>query len=340
MHTPAGYEVAATTINGHETTRAVITDFWAMVFNPSSMHRLGHVLLGAFAQGAFFVLSITAYYLLKGRHLEFARRSFGLALAVALVTMVLIPVSGHFQAQVVARKQPAKLAAYEGVFRTGEGGTPIYLVGWPNVEKETIEFGIAIPKVLSFLAYEDFNQPVTGLDKFKPEDRPPVLLPFLNYHVMVAIGLALVLLSVAGAVLWRLGRLERHRWLLWVFVFAVVGPYVANQAGWIAAESGRQPFAVYPEVVPQADGAFAMVGGFRTVDGLSQRNIVTAGQVWASIVLFSIVYLLLFFVWVYVLHKKITHGPDEDVPPPPTSGAKDIYEVAARRGQEDSLTGA
>lgn len=341
MHTPAGHAIVTTTVNGQEMTRAVMTDFWALMFNPSSMQRLGHVLLGAFIQGAFFVTSIAAYYLLKGRHREFARRSFGLALGVGLVAVLLMGISGHFQAKLVAAHQPAKFAAYEGIFRTGEGGTEMHLVGWPNEGREEVEHSMAVPGLLSFLVYEDFNKPVPGLDKFRPVDRPPILLPFLNYHVMVGIAGVLTLLALVGSFFWWRGTLERQRWLLWLFVFAVIGPYVANQAGWIAAETGRQPFVVYPEVKENSDGTFGMVGGMRTVDGLSERKVVTAEQVATSMVLFFVIYLLLFFVWVYVLHQKVTHGPDEDVEPPAESGPKEIYDVAARRGQpgQYSLTG-
>src|SRR6202011_5539006 len=114
-------------IGGKEVTRAVINDFWAVVFNPSSVNRLSHVLLGCFAQGAFFVMSISAFYLLRGRHTDFAKRSFKIALGVALVTMLLFPISGHFQARGAAEHNPAKLAALEGHFKTGDGGTALYL---------------------------------------------------------------------------------------------------------------------------------------------------------------------------------------------------------------------
>jgi cytochrome d ubiquinol oxidase subunit I len=341
MHTPAGYALQHEVIGGTETTRAIITDFWAVVFNPSTVHRLCHVLLGCFAQGAFFVMSISAYYLLRGRHVDFAQRSFKIALSVALATMLLFPVSGHFQARGVAEHNPAKLAAFEGHFKTGTGGTALWLTGLPNVEAECVEFGIAVPGMLSMLVHDNFSTPVTGLDKFSPEDRPPVVVPFLAYHTMLGAGMSLLPLTLLAVFFWWRGTLFTRRWLLWVFVVAVAAPYVANQAGWVATEVGRQPFVVYPKLETQADGSIAMVGGLRTVQGLSNSKVVDAEQVGTSIVLFGLIYLMLFVVWVYVLHNKIHHGPEEaDVAPPQASGPADIYAAAARRGEpsEYSLT--
>jgi cytochrome d ubiquinol oxidase subunit I len=135
QHTPAGSEV--------RDGRAVVVDFWALVFNPSSLHRLGHVLLGSFILGAFFVMSISAYYLLRGRHAEFARRSFRLALWFGTVSSLAMGLSGHMQGREVARTQPAKLAAFEGHFETGPA--PLYLMGWPDPAEGKVKYGLALP---------------------------------------------------------------------------------------------------------------------------------------------------------------------------------------------------
>jgi cytochrome d ubiquinol oxidase subunit I len=347
MQTPAGFEVVTETAGSHPGARAVVTDFWAVVLNPSTVQRLTHTLLGAFVLGAFFVMSISAFYILRGRHLDFARRSFTLALLFGTVVTLALAVSGHFNARMVAREQPAKLAAFEGVYHTGRAD--LHLVGWPDADAERVDYSLDVPGGLSFLAYDDFDHPLDGLDRFDPADRPPVLIPFLSYHVMIGVGTALVVLVIVACFLrWR-GTLFDKRWLMWVFVFAVLGPYLANQAGWVAAEVGRQPFVVYPQRQKAADGSYQMaggkyvlIGGLRTVQGLSNIRVVPAESIGASIALFSLVYLLLFGVWVYVMNSKIQHGPDEDhVPAPPATSPGQLMETASiiqRRGDGRSLT--
>ncbi|MDX2175970.1 MAG: cytochrome ubiquinol oxidase subunit I [Candidatus Sumerlaeia bacterium] len=288
QQTPTGFHIVGEGLDA----RAEITDFWAMVFNPSSMARLSHVLLGAYIQGAFLVLSIAAWYLLKNRHHEFAKKSFVIALALAAVASTAQPLVGHWSAMIVAEHQPAKLAAFEGVYKTEES-TPLYLFGIPNNETETVA-GIAVPGMLSFLVHGDFTTPVTGLDQFAPEDRPPVHLPFQTYHIMIALGMFFIGITwLAFFMLWR-GKLFETRWLLWVFVFSVVAPFVANQAGWFAAEVGRQPWIVY--------------GLLRTSDGVSKA--VQANAVLTSLIMFTLIYALLFAMFLYLLDRKIKAGPD------------------------------
>ncbi|MEZ4375752.1 MAG: cytochrome ubiquinol oxidase subunit I [Polyangiaceae bacterium] len=289
MHTPAGFHIVGEGLHA----RAEITDFWAMVFNPSSMHRLGHVLLGSFLQGAFFVLSISAYYLLKGKHLEVARRSLKVALAVATLSSLAMLLSGHEQARALAHNQPAKLAAFEGHFETGDGGTGLYLFGSPNPQTKRVEYGVEIPKLLSVLVHSDANKPVQGLDKIPADEQPPVQIPFQTYHIMISIGMYLIGLSLLSAFFALRKRLEQQRWLLKLLVVSVVAPIIANQAGWVATEVGRQPWIVQ--------------GLLKTSQALSKT--VQADQVLASILMFSFVYVGLFAVWVFVLHSKIQHGP-------------------------------
>ena len=300
QQTPAGYHV----VEHQGALRAEITDFWAVVFNPSTIDRLTHTLIGAFILGAFFIASVSAYYLLKKRHEEFARRSFTVALIVATLASLLALVTGHDQADKVAETQPAKLAAFEGLYETPEGGAPLYLFGWPDSESETVRYGLAMPGMLSFLVHGDFDEPVPGLDQFAEDERPPVWLPFQTYHLMVGLGTLFILLTLASILLlWR-GTLFQKRWLLWIWVPAVILPFVANQAGWVAAEVGRQPWIVYPSV---QDGAAQP--GLRTADALSES--VTGGHVLWSIIMFAVIDALLFAVWIFVLNSKIQHGPDE-----------------------------
>ena len=329
---PVGFQVATETINGVSVQRAVITDFWAVILSQSSIVRLLHTILGAFIQGAFFVMSIAAWYVLRGRHLDFAKRSFTIALVFGTVSSLAMMLSGHIQGRTVAKTQPAKLAAFEGHFRSEPGGTPLYIVGIPDAKEERV-YGIYIPGGLSFLVYDNFTTPVTALDKFDEKDRPSVQVPFAMFHLMAGLGTLFVGLTLLASFFrWR-GTLFDKRWLMWIFVVAVGGTYVANQAGWVAAEVGRQPFVVYPEVKPNPDGTFTMAGGLRTQDGLSNRSVVTSDKVLTSIVLFSLVYALLFAVWVYVLNSKIQHGPEEDEPSPPSvTTPEQLLETAAQRG--------
>jgi cytochrome bd ubiquinol oxidase subunit I len=290
MQTPAGFHV----VQGALRSRAEIVDFWAMVFNPSAMIRLAHTVLGAWQAAAFFVLSVSAYYLLRRKHLEFAKYSMRIGLVVALFASLGSLITGHESALVVSKYQPAKLAAMEGHY-PASAPAGLTLFGWVDEERQRF-VGVSIPGMLSFLVHGDASTPVTGLNAFPPQDRPPVTPVFQAYHAMVGIGTGLIGLSLLGAFLWWRGRLFEARWLLWVFVFAVLGPQAANQLGWFTAEVGRQPWIVY--------------GLMRTADGVSPT--VTAGQVLASLALFTFIYLALFVLFIYLLDQKIRHGPLAD----------------------------
>lgn len=290
QHTPAGFHIVGEGIHA----RAEITDFWAMVFNPSSLDRLSHVVVGCWQAGAFLVLSVSAYYLLKEKHHDFAKHSMKIALSVAAVASLLQAVTGHSSAMRVAEYQPAKLAAFEGHF-AAEAPAAMHLFGWVNQKEEKVDFSIEVPGMLSWMVHGDSKQPVAGLKTFAIEDRPPVQIVFQTYHGMVAIGFALIGLSWLGLFLWWRGKLFQSKWVLRLFVISVLGPQIANQLGWISAEVGRQPWAVY--------------GLLRTRDALSK--VVSAEQVLTSIILFALVYALLFAVFIYLLNEKIQHGPEE-----------------------------
>lgn len=301
MQTPAGFHI----VGEGMAARAEITDFWAMVFNPSSMDRLGHVLLGCWQAGAFLVLSVSAYYLLQGRHQAFAKASMKIALCVAMAASVLQLVTGHRSAITVSRHQPAKLAAFEGHYPASAPGD-LHLFGWVDAPTQQVH-GPRVPGGLSWLVHGDARQSVTGLQAFPPADRPPVNAAFQCFHAMVAIGLGLILMSALGVWHWWRGSLWRTRWLLWLFVFAVLGPQLANQLGWCAAELGRQPWIVYNLL--------------RTSEGLSRT--VTANMVWSSLIMFTCIYLLLFALFIFLLDQKIRQGPDDAEP-------ADLYRRHAR----------
>lgn len=291
QQTPAGYHIVGEGFNA----RAEVTDFWAMVFNPSSVDRIIHVWQGAFLAGAFMVLSVHAYYIRKGKYIELSKKAFKIALVVATVVSFTQLISGHSSADGVAVNQPAKLAAMEGHYEKS-APADLYLLGWVDNEKQEVT-GLGVPGGLSFLVHQDFNEPITGLNAFPKEDQPSqVNAVFQFYHIMISIGMFLIALSFYACFLWWKGKLFETKWILWIFSFSVLLPQIANQAGWFAAEMGRQPWIVY--------------GHLRTSEGFSQE--VSANQIVFSLVLFLVVYSLLFLLFLYSLNKKIKHGPYED----------------------------
>jgi cytochrome d ubiquinol oxidase subunit I len=290
QQTPAGFHVVGKGINA----RAEITDFWAMVFNPSSVERLSHVLSGCWLAGSFLVISVSAYYILKNRHIRFAKASIKLAFLLAAFASLFQLYTGHESAVGVSKNQPAKLAAMEAVF-DNQTNVPIYLFGWVNDENQNVNFSIKVPGMLSYLIGWNTDKKITGLNSFPKNEQPPVNIVFQAYHLMVAIGFALIAISLFGIFFWWRGTLFNQKWLMWIFIFSVFGPQIANQVGWITAEVGRQPWIVY--------------GLLKTSEGLSKA--VDAGQVWFSLILFTLIYAGLFILFIYLLNEKIQHGPEE-----------------------------
>ena len=288
QQTPAGFHIVGEGMKA----RAEITDFWAMVFNPSSMDRLTHVWIGSFLSGAFLVLSVNAYYILRKKHLEIAKPSFKIALFIATFFSFAQLATGHKSADGVAVNQPAKLAALEGHYDSS-AAADMYLLGWVDNKNQKVT-GLKIPGGLSFLLHQDFKKPVTGLNAFDPNNRPTqVNAIFQVYHIMIAIGMFLIALTAYASWLLYKGKLFEQKWLMHVFAWSVFLPQIANQAGWFAAEMGRQPWVVY--------------GLLRTSDALSKT--VKANQIVFSLILFGLVYLTLFALFIYLLNKKIKHGP-------------------------------
>ncbi len=289
MQTPTAYRLV-TTAQG---TRAEITSFWGAVTNPSSLDRLLHTIMGSWQAGAFFVVSVGAWYLLKDRHHEHARTSIRVGLALGMVASLGQLATGHSSAVTIARHQPAKLAAFEGIYASGRNAD-LTVVGWVDEANRTVH-GIRIPGLLSTLIGGSPDTRVTGLDDIPTDERPPVQATFQLYHLMVAVGMSLIVLAWGGGLLaWR-GRLFRSRPLLWVLVFSVLLPQAANQLGWAAAEVGRQPWIVY--------------GLLRTADAVTPT--LQPGQVLFSLILFTIIYLALFALFLVLLDQKIRQGPHE-----------------------------
>lgn len=288
QQTPAGHHI----VQEAGRVRAEIVDFWQLVFNPSFIDRITHTYAGAWQAGAFLVLSVAAYYLLRKQHEEFARACFKIALPMAVLSSLFQLFTGHASAKGVASNQPAKLAAFEGHYAANQAAD-LYLFGWVNEKKQRVQFGIRLPGFLSFLVSGDATKPITSLSEIPPENRPPVNLVFQVYHLMVVLGMGLIGLSLIGLFFWWRGSLFKLRWLLWLFVFSVLGPQVANQSGWASAEIGRQPYIVYNLL--------------RTADAWSPN--VSQKELIASLIMFTLIYLLLFILFIYLLSDKIKHGP-------------------------------
>jgi cytochrome d ubiquinol oxidase subunit I len=353
QQTPAGHHIVQMMrdgqpwfVDGRPVMRAEVVDFWAVVLNPSTVNRLVHTLIGAVILGTFFIMSISAYYLLRRRHEEFARRSFTGALLLGTIFSCAQLVSGDFNARMVARQQPDKLAAFEGLYHTGPARLSI--IGLPNDRTQQVDLEVGIPGMLSFLVSGDPHKPVSGLDRFRAEDRPPVGLSFTSYHLMVALGTYFIVLTLFASFLrWRKTLFQR-RWLMGLFVVSVVGAMAANELGWISAEVGRQPWVVHPRMVRDAAGDFALDAegfivyhreeGLRTSQAVSE--VVTGGQVLSSIIMFSFVYLLLFVVWIYVLNDKIHKGPQPVAMPEQTTAEAFTRAVAGRIEHDGSMSEA
>ena len=284
MQHPVGYTIR----NG----RAELTDFFAVVFNKFAILQFFHVVAAAYLISAFFVMGISAYHLLKKQHIEFFTRSFKIGLVFGLIFSIFLIVEGDMHAVHVTEVQPAKLAAMEAHWETTTKA-PIHIFAIPDEanEKNRIQF-LSIPGVLSFLGYHDINAEVKGLRDFPKEDRPPVLLSFISFRVMVALGTLFPLLMIYGWI--KRKQLVDNPLYLKIMLFSIPLPYIATELGWVLAEVGRQPWIVY--------------GLMRTSEAVSP---VAATQVWTTLIGFILVYGLLGAVGFYLIAKKAMAGPEE-----------------------------
>jgi cytochrome d ubiquinol oxidase subunit I len=286
MQTPAGFHI----VGG----RAEMTDFWEAIFNPSTLPRFLHTTGGALLTGAFFMMGVSAWMLLKKRHMEFAKASIKVALIVGLVFSIGQLLFGHYHAIQVAMTQPEKLAAIEGVFDT-ERRAPALLVGIPDAENARMKAAIRVPGLLSLLAFGNINAEVKGLKDFPRDEWPPLGLTFYPFHLMVYLGTFFIVLTLYGAFLLKKGKLYDNKLFLKLAMWSIPLPFIANELGWITAEVGRQPWIVYRIM--------------KTRDAISVT--VPAEQILATIILFAAIYALLFVLWIYLLRREIAHGPEE-----------------------------
>ena len=283
MQHPVGYVIR----NG----RAELTDFLAVISQSAAVHQIIHTLSGAYILGGFVVMGVSAYHLLRKQETAFFKKSFRLGLAFALIFAVVEVVQGHANGAKVAAMQPTKLAAMESLWETTKSA-PQYLLVIPDEknERNLVEFG-AIPGALSMLAYHDSEATVKGLKDFPKDERPPVTLPFISFRIMVGLGFLFLALTVYG---WfRRNKLEDSPGFLKVMLFALPLPYIANEAGWMLAEVGRQPWVVY--------------GVMKTSEAVSP---ISVNQVMTSLVAFVLVYTLLGAAAVYLMVGHARKGPE------------------------------
>jgi cytochrome bd ubiquinol oxidase subunit I len=282
MQQPTGYTIR----NG----RAELTDFLAVVTNKFGLIEIIHTIPSAFLLSAFLIMGISAWHLLKKQHIEFFTRSFNIGLVVALITSLIAVITGDMHAVHITEKQPSKLAAMESHWET-QAQAPIALFAIPDEinERNRVEIG-KIPGVLSFLGHHDFNAPVTGLKDIPRNERPPVLLTFVSFRVMVALGTLFPLLAIIGLFVRK--RLVETRWYLWIMLLAIPLPYLASEMGWVLAEVGRQPWIVY--------------GLLRTAEAASP---VDTTQVMTTLVGFILVYGLLGLAGFYLIANFAKKGP-------------------------------
>jgi len=289
QQTPQGYHMVA--------GRAELANFWAAVFNPSTIPRYLHTVDAALVTGAFFMLGVSAWFILKHRHLDFAKESLKIALVVAFLASGLLLILGHYHAVQVAMTQPEKLAAIEGLFET-QSAAPALIFGIPDAENETMRAAVKIPGLLSLLAFGKLDAQVKGLKAFPKDEWPPLGMTFYPFHLMVALGMYFILLTLGGIYLWWRGQIFENKLFLKLALWSIPLPFIANEFGWITAEVGRQPWIVYHLL--------------KTKDAVSVS--VPAWQVLASLILFVIVYAFLFFIWLYLIRRTVDAGPETAEP--------------------------
>jgi cytochrome bd ubiquinol oxidase subunit I len=298
MQHPVGYALSADgTVH--------LTSFWAVLLNPYAGWQYAHVICGALLTAAYVTGGVGAFYLLSGRHSEFGR----LAVKTAVVTGVIFSLlqlfpTGDFNGANVTRNQPTKLAAMEGLFESAQGA-PLAIIGMPDTEAKRLIDPVYVPDTLSFLAYGNFHAAVKGLNAYPQELWPPVELTYYCYHIMVGLGTIFIAQMLLGLfLLWR-RRLFSSRWFLWTLMLAVPFPYIANEAGWVVAEVGRQPWLVY--------------GLLKTAQGVSPN--VAAGETVFTLLGFAGIYASLILLFVFLVGRVIHQGPQEAGEFSPTAGA-------------------
>jgi cytochrome d ubiquinol oxidase subunit I len=282
---------------GHATDASgalVIADLPSYLLNEWALIQFAHNQAAALVTGTFVITAVGAFYALRGDHIEQARMYLRHGTAVGLVAAILVAFpTGDAQAKIVARHQEPALAAMEGRFETGPRAD-ITLIGQPNVRERRLDNPIRVPGMLSFLAYGTFHADVRGLDAFPEDTWPPNIEPlYYAFHVMAGLGTIFIGLMLLGNLQRLRGHLESGRPLLWVFMLAFPFPFIANTAGWMTTELGRQPWLVY--------------GLFRTNQGFSA--VVSSGDVLFTLIGMAGLYFVLGLLYLYLVGREVAHGP-------------------------------
>jgi cytochrome d ubiquinol oxidase subunit I len=272
-----------------------VLSFWQLLLNPWALLQYAHNMTGAVVTASFVMAATGAFYLLDGRIHDYGRifLKVGVISGVISTILIIFP-TGDLHGKYVARNQPAAMAAMEGLFKT-EAGADIVLMGQPNEETGLIDNPLVVNDALSFLIYGTTKAEVKGLDQF-PHDQWPTALPLLYYayHIMAGLGTWFVLLMIVAAfLLWR-GKIYTVRWMLWLLLISFPLPYIANTAGWLTAEIGRQPWLIY--------------GLMRTSEGYS--NTVSASNGLFTLLGFMGLYALLGLLFTVLVYREISRGPE------------------------------
>jgi cytochrome d ubiquinol oxidase subunit I len=273
----------------------LLSSFWDLMLNPWALRQYAHNMSGAVITGCFVMAAVGAFYLLSGKHAGFGRIFVQVGVIAGVVSCIfqMVP-SGDWQGVMVARHQPATLAAMEGLFHT-ESGAGLTILGQPDMENQRLDNPLVVPGVLSFLTYKNWSAEVKGLDHFPKEDWPDnIPLLYFSYHVMVGLGTIFIVIMIGAALLlWR-GRLYESRGMLWMLLLSFPFPYIANTAGWITAEVGRQPWLIY--------------GLMRTKQGVSP--LISAGNAWFTLIGFMGLYTVLGILFLFLVGREIERGPE------------------------------
>jgi cytochrome d ubiquinol oxidase subunit I len=301
MQRPTGYRLG-------DKGEILLDSWWSLVFNDWAFWQYAHTIVGGVITGAFVMSGVGALYLLLNRHEEFARTFLRLGVTAGVIASILaLFPTGDQQGMLVAKYQPATLAAMEAHFKTGEAA-PMIILGQPDVEKQKIDNPFLVPGVLSFITSKRWDAEVKGLDAF-PQDEWPTNIPLLYYafHIMVGLGTIFIAVMVLSFIQLRRGRLFDSKPMLWILMLAAPLPYVANTAGWMTAELGRQPWLIY--------------GLMRTAEGSSSS--VSSGNTMFTLLGFMGMYTLLLMLGLFMIWRELDHGPGAGVEPAAAPAAAD-----------------
>lgn len=271
-----------------------LTSFWGVLLNPWALIQYSHNMCGALITGTFVMAAVGAYYLLENKFIEEGRAFLRVGVIAGIIACIVqIFPTGDLHGKMMGSYQPVTVAAMEGLFKS-QSGAPVVILGQPDAEHQRIDNPLVANKVLSFLLYGTTTATVKGLNEFPKNDWPTnIPLLYYTYHIMVGLGTIFIAVMAASALLlWR-GLLYKTRWMLWVILCCLPFPHIANTAGWITAEVGRQPWLVY--------------GLMRTDVGYSAD--VQAGNSLFTLIGFMGLYTILAILFLFLVYRVIAHGP-------------------------------